>query len=118
MGKHRTMLVVAPVLPGKEERWAELMQDVTQSHRDEFYALLKQGGVERVRAWSVPTPQGTLAVVLHEGPNPEAWMPTAMEASGPVAERFREMIAEVHGMDAGAGPPPPPALVFDIDTER
>jgi hypothetical protein len=110
----KSFLVIAPILPGKFERWKE-MQTITQDQ--DAAALAKEGGVERVRFWSFKTPDGgDMAAVLHEGPAPENWMPTIMGSDHPVAVKFRAMAEEVHGMTADAmeGGPPPPAFVGDV----
>ena len=110
----KSMLVVMPILPGKLDQWKSMQALAEDSAISELAA---KGGVDRVRFWHFQTPDGSdMAVVLHEGSDPDKWLPTVMESNHPIAEKFRSMAAEVHGLTADAmkNAPPPPTLTGDV----
>lgn len=102
-----------PVLPGKSDAYKSFIKALGGEKKEEFTALAKKGGLDHVRAWLQSTPTGDLAIIVHEGPNPDQWMPTMMASDEPIAQWFRDQISELHGMDTKAPPPPTPELVFD-----
>jgi hypothetical protein len=113
----KAVTVVTPLQPDKVDAWKKFGEEMSSGKQPGFAELLKKGGVTRVRAWLSHTPAGDLAVIVHEGPDPERWLPTAMESTEPAAEWFRAQIKEIHGMDAKDGPPPLPELIFDYQLD-
>lgn len=109
----KAMTIVSPVLPGKVDAWRKFGEEMSSGKQPGFAELLQKGGVTRVRAWLSQTPAGELAVVVHEGPDPERWLPTAMESTEPAAEWFRARIKEIHGIEPKGELPPMPELIFD-----
>jgi len=112
-----SVLFVAPLAPGKLERYREIMKEIEEPARADFRAFLNKGGVSRLRVWAQPSPQGDVVVVLQEGPDPKRLLTTAAESTEPAAAWFREWVAEVHGMKFDEGPPPLPEFVADIEIE-
>ena len=51
-----------------------------------------------------------LAIVLHDGPDPHKWFTEGMAASAPIADEWRKMAAEVHGM----GPDSPMPVIAEV----
>jgi hypothetical protein len=113
----KAMTIASPILPGKTEAWKKFGEEFSSGKQSGFAELLKKGGVTRVRAWLSHTPDGDVALIVHEGPDPERWLPTAMEANGPAAEWFREQLKELHGLTPDRPMPPLPELAFDYQVD-
>lgn len=112
----KNMLVLMPILPGKLDTWKASLERYQQGIA-EFAELAQKGGITQARFWHAKTPDGgDLAIILHEGPDPEKWLPTIMESQSPIAQQFREMAAEVHGMtpESMKNAPPPPEYLGEL----
>jgi hypothetical protein len=78
--------------------------DAFKAHIDkmngaEFVEFMKEHGLEKVTVWHQGAPDGSdLAIVLHEGPNPQKWITEGMSSPSPIAQQWRSMAADVHGM--------------------
>ncbi len=105
------MLAMAiPILPGKKEMWQkEIIENFTVTNKAETDALRAEAGVHE-RTFLQETPNGDFVILTFEGDDPAAgWahimqnMPAEMAAA----------VAEIHGFDMDAPPPPLPTLVYD-----
>jgi hypothetical protein len=67
-------LVLAPVLKGKEEEWKSWSQKLKGEMKKDYDDLNKRHGLTRHDVWAMETPNGLLAVVLHEGPGADTFM--------------------------------------------
>jgi hypothetical protein len=54
------------------------------------------------------TPNGPLAVVLHEGPGSDSFMQKLGQSENSVDKAFVKSLEEIHGMNVNAPPPGPP----------
>jgi hypothetical protein len=100
-------LVVAPVVKGMEEEWKSWTLKLKGEMKKDYDDLNKRHGLTRHDVWAVETPNGLLAVVLHEGPGAGAFMHNVAVSDNPVDIQMRESIAKFHGMDMSAPPPGP-----------
>ena len=57
MTNKRTILVVAPILPGKAEAWRRFIQEMWGSRRREYEASRRRLGIRVERAWISETRQ-------------------------------------------------------------
>jgi len=55
----------------------------------------------------VETPNGLMAVVLHEGPGADSFMQNVAVSENKVDIMLKESIAKFHGMDLSVPPPGP-----------
>jgi hypothetical protein len=107
--------IATPVLPGKKEEWLAFSREMEGSHRADLAAFAKSAGVDHIRAWLQSTPQGDMAVVVHEGPRAHDWLKVVASSDDPTAEWLRGMLKSVHGIDPASGETPPSVEpVFDI----
>lgn len=103
-------LVVVPVLKGKEDEWKSWSQSLKGEMKKDFDDLNKRHGLTRHDVWAVETPNGLLAVVLHEGPGADTFMHDIAVSDNPVDVAMRKKIEGFHGMNL-SGPPPGPMPV-------
>jgi len=96
-------LVVAPVVKGKEKEWKKWVANSKKDLED----LNKRYGLTRHDVWEVESPDGTLAVVLHEGPGADSFMQKIASSNNKTDLLFKESLAKFHGMDLNAPPPGP-----------
>jgi len=101
-------LVVAPILEGKLEGWKTWTTDFVQSKKSEFDAFNKRYGLTRHDIWMAETPNGPVAVVLHEGPGGDSFMQKLGQSDNSFDKAMAANIMEFHGMDLNSPPPGPP----------
>ena len=100
-------LVVAPILKGKEAEWKSWSLKLKGEMRKEFDDLNKRHGLTRHDVWAVETPNGLMAVVLHEGPGADSFMHNVAVSDNSFDKFMKESISGFHGMDMTAPPPGP-----------
>lgn len=100
-------LVVVPVLKGKEEEWKSWTQKLKGEMKNDFDDMNKRHGLTRHDVWSVETPGGMLAVVLHEGQGADSFMHNVAVSDNSVDVFMKESIEKFHGMDLSAPPSGP-----------
>jgi hypothetical protein len=110
----KSLLITAPILPGKLEVWRRCVQEILGPRRAEYHTAIREGGLRRLRVWHQHGSDGSdLAVVLYEGPNPEKFLTQIATSNDAFASWFRANLVEAHGLDLSAPPPPPPELAID-----
>ena len=110
----KSLLITAPILPGKLEAWRRCVEAVLGPRREDYHTAIAEGGVTRLRAWHQHSPDGSdLAVVLYEGSAPEKFLARIATSTDPFSSWFRDRLVETHGLDLSAPPPPPPVLAID-----
>jgi hypothetical protein len=110
----KSLLITAPILPGKLEVWRGCVREVLGARRAEYQTAIREGGLTRLRVWHQQGPDGAdLAVVLYEGPAPEKFLARIATSKDPFSTWFREQLVEAHGLDLSKPPPPPPELEID-----
>lgn len=100
-------LVVTPVLKGKEKEWKAWAEKLRGERKKDFDDFNKRFGLTRHDAWAVETPNGLLAVVLHEGPGADSFMHDVMVSDNPFALEMKKILTEFHGIDMSSPPPGP-----------
>ena len=111
----RSLLVTAPIVPGKLDAWRRFAAAVLGERRTAYEAALREGGLTRLRVWHHRGPGGAdTAVVQYDGPAPERFLERIMTATDEFAQWFRAQGAECHGFGPSSPPPPPPELVVDV----
>jgi hypothetical protein len=103
-------LVVAPVFKGKEQQWKNWSLKFKGEMKSEWDDFNKRHELTRHDIWAVETPNGLLAVVLHEGPGADTFMQNVAVSENSVDILFKNSVLEYHGMDI-SGPPPGPMPV-------
>jgi len=97
----------APIIPGKEETDRKGFAEVLGPRRQEYDDSRRRAGITREMVWHQETPDGTVAVVYLEADDLATAMQTMATSDDPFDQWFRELVAEVHGMDLAEGGPPP-----------
>jgi hypothetical protein len=100
-------LVVAPVVKGKEEEWKSWGLKFKGEMKKEWEELNKRHGLTRHDVWAVETPNGLLAVVLHEGPGADTFLQKGAVSDHKIDMLMKESLTKFHGMDLNAPPPGP-----------
>lgn len=109
-----SLLVNAPILPGKLDAWNRFVAALTGERHDAYRAVIRDSGLERLRVWRNDGPDGShMACVLFEGPVPERFLGGIATGSDDFSAWFRAALGEAHGLDLSVPPPPPPALCID-----
>lgn len=100
-------LVVAPIAEGKLEAFKKWANELKGSRKAEFNELNKRYGLTRHDAWLVETPNGAMAVVLHEGPGADSFMQKVGHSDNSFDLEMKEHLEDIHGMRMDQPPPGP-----------
>lgn len=110
-----TVVLAAPILPGKMDGWKEFSRNLHEGARhSDFVAFIKKSGLSRVRCWLQEGPEGALALILYEGETPAEFFKQIGTSQEPFAVWFRDGVKEFNGMDLAQPAGPPPELVSDV----
>ena len=109
----KTVLVVAPILPGKAEAWRRFMQEMLGSRRGEYEEARRRLGIRIERAWISETRRAASGVVIVEADNLARALENFLASTHPFDCWFREQLLVLHGLDlASTAPAFRPELVF------
>ena len=104
----QSIAFVAPVLPGKKEvDRAAMISCWRGERREQHQASRLQLGITREATFIQSTPNGDVAIVYWEADSVEAAFKGVATSGLPFDQWFRELIREVHGLNAEDGFPPP-----------
>ena len=100
--------MAVPLVPGKEETWAEFADQVTGARRAEFDDFNARHGITDHRAWLQKNPDGSsMVIAVAEGPGADSFMAEFSTSDNEFDKWFTERVVDVHGFDFSAPPPPP-----------
>ncbi len=106
-------LVVAPIMEGKLEAWKSWIGEIKGSRKIEFDEFNQRYELTRHDGWLVETPNGAMAVVLHEGPGADSFMQKLGQSDHSYDLEMRQHIEDFHDMRLDQPPPgPPPVKMF------
>jgi hypothetical protein len=110
--------IVIPLVPEKLNDWKSWIDDVTENRKEEFADFNNRMGLTAHRVWLNHTPNGPVAVVLHDGPGSETFLQKVATSDHPFDQWFRERITEFHGIDPTQPPPgPAPEALMNWETK-
>ncbi len=92
------LVLVLPVLPGRQEAWRRMRQELLGSRLPDYEAAQRRQSITRELAWLGPTPGGELAILYLEIDHPE-WLTTGAAGDGPFECWLHRQWIEVHGPD-------------------
>lgn len=100
--------IAVPIVPGKEDAWAEFAGQLTGARKAEFADFNARHQLTDHRSWLQKNPDGSsLVIVVAEGPGAETLMGEFATSDNEFDKWFAERVAEAHGLDFSAPPPPP-----------
>ena len=47
----KSLLITAPILPGKLEVWRRCVREVLGARRGDYHTAIREGGLTRLRVW-------------------------------------------------------------------
>lgn len=94
-----SLRLVLPILPGKEEAWRRLYQELSGSRRPEYEESRRRLGITRECVWVSQILQGEIAIVHLEAKEPEQVFQQLAASDLPFDRWFRQQLQEVHGLD-------------------
>ncbi len=98
-----------PTAEGKTESDIRTISDYLSAHPDEYRESRRRLGSTMERAYVQGTPMGLVTIAYLEGDQDFASAMVRLATSDlELDRRFREMVAEVHGVDLRQPPPGPP----------
>ena len=100
-------LIVTPIKAEKLEDWKNMTKSLKGEKSQEFKEFNERYGLTRHNVWLVESPNGPLAVVLHEGLGADTIMQKVATSNHSFDLLFKEQLEKFHGMKLD-GPPPGP----------
>jgi hypothetical protein len=95
----RTVLIVAPILPGKAEAWRRFMQEMGGSRREEYEASRRRLGIRAERAWISETRRRTIGIIIIEANHLEQALADLATSDHPFDRWFREQLLTLQAVD-------------------
>jgi hypothetical protein len=95
----RTVLIVAPILPGKAEAWRRFIQEMWGSRRQEYEASRRRLGIRVERAWISETRRRTIGIMMIEADHLEETLAALATSAHPFDCWFREQLLTLQGLD-------------------
>jgi hypothetical protein len=109
-----TVVLVAPILPGKAEAWRRFTQEMLGSRRRDYEASRRRLGIRAEHAWISESPRGDLAImtlVLTEVERLDQVLARLAASEHPFDRWLRRQMLELHGLDVTQ---PPPGLLSEL----
>src|SRR3954454_24374223 len=104
----QTLAFTVPIRAGKTDTDRDAMASCRSGERQAAHdASRERAGLTREAVWIPSTPGGDMAVVMLEAEDMGAAMGTLATSREPFDAWFREVLADVHGIDLAEGFPPP-----------
>jgi hypothetical protein len=95
----RTLLIIAPILPGKTEVWRRFIQEIGEARRWEHESSRRHLGIQVERVWISETLRQAIGIILIETDYPEQAL-TIMAGSDNAFDRwYREQLLTLQGFD-------------------
>lgn len=104
----------APILSGKEETWVAWAKELCGPKVEGAKDQNRRFKLTRHAAWLQKTPQGSMVIVLHEGPGASEFMGNLAHSDHDFDKWFKSKVTEIHGIDFTQAPPPKPELLIDL----
>jgi len=111
MTYQQTIIVVAPILPGKAEAWRRFMQEILGSRRREYETSRRRLGIRAERVWISETRRWTLGIIIIEADHLDQALAALVASDQPFDRWFREQLLALQGLDLTR---PDPALLPDL----
>ncbi|MBO0790682.1 MAG: hypothetical protein J2P36_07000 [Ktedonobacteraceae bacterium] len=100
-----TMIVMIPLLPGKQEAWRRFCQALQGSRRHQYEVCLRRIGITKQEVWLAQTRRGDW-VHIHLQLERGEPMATVLDAASPAfAGWFRQQLLDLHGLDLALNAP-------------
>lgn len=96
-----------PIIPEKLAAWKNMIAECAGSRLQEFEDFNDRMDLTDHRVWLAHSPQGPLAIILHEGPGHKAILGKLATSDHPFDTWFRNCVSEFHGFDFNQQPPGP-----------
>jgi hypothetical protein len=101
------MTLILPILPGKQEAWRRFCQTLLGRRFCEYAESRRRLGITKELIWLAQTPQGDLAVIYLEAPDPEYMLVQLGASDLPFDRWLRNQWRELHGLDLTQPPSGP-----------
>ncbi len=116
-----SLVLILLILPGKEEAWRRLYQELAGVRRAEYEQSRRQLGITREQAWIVQAYPGEMLIACLEAEHLEQVIPTLLVSDLPFDSWFRQQCQSLHGLAVRQSPAWPPKgreLIFAWDASR
>lgn len=103
------LVLAVPILPGKDEAWRRMCQEIKGRRRDGYEQARRALGVAYEAAWLLRAPHSNIAVLYLQANEPEHLLTRLAVSNHPFDRWFRGQLHEICGLELG----PAMEMVFD-----
>jgi len=105
--------MAVPLPADKVDGWRAWADELNGPRKAEFDASNARHQLTGHHAWLQTNPDGScLVIAVHDGPGADDYMGSMAHSDDAFDKWFMGSVADFHGMDLSAGPPPPAEKVL------
>ncbi len=94
-----TIILMAPILPGKSEAWRRFLQELKHSRRAEYEASRHHLGITAEWTWIVETIRSDIAIIAIEAEQPGPVIAHLAASELPFDRWFKEQLLALQGVE-------------------
>jgi hypothetical protein len=94
-----TLIVILPLLPGKQEAWRQFCQTLQGSRHHEYDSCLHRMGIARQAIWLSQSMRGDLVHLHLQVEQCEQMLTVLATSAHPFDRWLRKQLLELHGLD-------------------
>jgi hypothetical protein len=94
-----TLTLLLPILPGKQEAWRRMLQDICEVHHESYRAWRTSVGFTDEQVWLLPLAHSGAAVVTCSSEHPAEQLRWRAAQPHPFQGWLCHRVLEVHGID-------------------
>ncbi len=94
-----TLVVLLPLLPGKQEAWRQFYQILQGSRCDEYAAWRERMGITQEEVWLLQAAQGDLVRIHLQAEQPQRMLAGLMLSHRAFDRWLQQQLLELHGLN-------------------
>lgn len=95
----QTLTMLLPIVPGKQEAWRRMLQEICEVHHDQYQAWREYVGFTDEQVWLLPMAHSITAVVTCTSEHSIVHLRRRVAQPHPFQPWLCRRVVEVHGID-------------------
>jgi hypothetical protein len=93
------LVLAVPIMPGKDETWRRMCQEIKGHRRDGYEQARRALGVAYEAAWLLRAPRSDIAVLYLQANEPEHLLTRLAVSNHPFDRWFKRQLREICGLE-------------------